>query len=140
MLWRFPTLVQHFYYLSSWYKNQWHFLHSGQKTEKIHFFLIFYFLYGKICPEPWKKNPLGSLFRFSFGDIAQLVEQMTFNHWVQGSSPCVPTTITRGHPRGFCFWVSIIYLDFLRIQRDIFTSISLCSDGQSTPFTFNTSD
>ena len=26
-----------------------------------------------------------------FGDIAQLVEQMTFNHWVQGSSPCVPT-------------------------------------------------
>ena len=105
------------------------------------FFLIFNFLYGKIAPEPWKKNhPSGSLIRFSFGDIAQLVEQMTFNHWVQGSSPCVPTKITRGHPRGFCFWASIIYLDFLRIQRDIFTSISLCSDGQSTPFTFNTSD
>ncbi len=30
-------------------------------------------------------------FRFRSGDIAQLVEQMTFNHWVQGSSPCVPT-------------------------------------------------
>ena len=29
------------------------------------------------------------------GDIAQLVEQMTFNHWVQGSSPCVPTRINR---------------------------------------------
>lgn len=28
---------------------------------------------------------------FSFGDIAQLVEQMTFNHWVQGSNPCVST-------------------------------------------------
>ena len=35
---------------------------------------------------------LASLFQFSFGNIAQLVEQMTFNHWVQGSSPCVPTT------------------------------------------------
>ena len=31
------------------------------------------------------------IFGFGFGDIAQLVEQMTFNHWVQGSSPCVPT-------------------------------------------------
>ena len=29
----------------------------------------------------------------SFGAIAQLVEQMTFNHWVQGSSPCGPTRI-----------------------------------------------
>ena len=28
----------------------------------------------------------------SSGAIAQLVEQMTFNHWVQGSSPCGPTT------------------------------------------------
>ena len=27
----------------------------------------------------------------SFGGIAQLVEQMTFNHWVQGSSPCAST-------------------------------------------------
>ena len=27
------------------------------------------------------------------GAIAQLVEQMTFNHWVQGSSPCGPTKI-----------------------------------------------
>ena len=27
----------------------------------------------------------------SSGAIAQLVEQMTFNHWVQGSSPCGPT-------------------------------------------------
>ena len=32
-----------------------------------------------------------SLSGSGFGDIAQLVEQMTFNHWVQGSSPCVPT-------------------------------------------------
>ena len=43
-------------------------------------------------------------FRFSFGDIAQLVEQMTFNHWVQGSSPCVPTKKTRGYPRDFCLF------------------------------------
>ena len=44
------------------------------------------------------------MFRFRFGDIAQLVEQMTFNHWVQGSSPCVPTKITRGFPRFFFFY------------------------------------
>ena len=25
------------------------------------------------------------------GGIAQLVEQMTFNHWVQGSNPCAST-------------------------------------------------
>lgn len=34
-----------------------------------------------------------SVFRFSFGDIAQLVEQMTFNHWVKGSNPFVSTKI-----------------------------------------------
>ena len=25
------------------------------------------------------------------GSIAQLVEQVTLNHWVQGSNPCAPT-------------------------------------------------
>lgn len=28
---------------------------------------------------------------------------MTFNHWVQGSSPCGPTKIYRGFPRFFIF-------------------------------------
>ena len=45
-----------------------------------------------------------SVFIVGLGDIAQLVEQMTFNHWVQGSSPCVPTKKTRGFPRDFCFY------------------------------------
>ena len=25
------------------------------------------------------------------GSVAQLVEQVTLNHWVQGSNPCAPT-------------------------------------------------
>ena len=29
--------------------------------------------------------------QFSFGCIAQLVEQLTLNQWVQGSSPCAST-------------------------------------------------
>ena len=37
------------------------------------------------------------------GDIAQLVEQMTFNHWVQGSSPCVPTRNSTTACRSFNF-------------------------------------
>ncbi len=28
---------------------------------------------------------------FRYGGIAQLVEQLTFNQWVQGSSPCAST-------------------------------------------------
>ena len=28
------------------------------------------------------------------GSIAQLVEQVTLNHWVQGSNPCAPTILT----------------------------------------------
>ena len=54
-------------------------------------FLIFIFKYVKIAPDPWKNDCEIIFFRSGFGDIAQLVEQMTFNHWVQGSSPCVPT-------------------------------------------------
>ena len=27
----------------------------------------------------------------SYGGVAQLVEQVTLNHWVHGSSPCTPT-------------------------------------------------
>ena len=51
----------------------------------------FNFFYVKIAPDPWKKDCKILYSRSGFGDIAQLVEQMTFNHWVQGSSPCVPT-------------------------------------------------
>lgn len=46
-------------------------------------------------PRTTETEPSVQNFRFRFGDIAQLVEQMTFNHWVQGSSPCVPTRINR---------------------------------------------
>ncbi len=46
-------------------------------------------------PRPLETELRFMFSRSGFGDIAQLVEQMTFNHWVQGSSPCVPTTITR---------------------------------------------
>ncbi len=38
-----------------------------------------------------KKDERKVCFLQSSGDIAQLVEQMTFNHWVQGSNPCVST-------------------------------------------------
>lgn len=48
---------------------------------------------SKLGPNHGKRT-MCSYFRFRFGDIAQLVEQMTFNHWVQGSSPCVPTKVT----------------------------------------------
>ena len=45
-----------------------------------------------------------------FGDIAQLVEQMTFNHWVQGSSPCVPTR-NKTTPSGvFLFLCLFVFL------------------------------
>ena len=39
----------------------------------------------------------------SSGAIAQLVEQMTFNHWVQGSSPCGPTNKKQNRICGFYF-------------------------------------
>lgn len=56
------------------------------------------------------KGTKSSLIWFSFGDIAQLVEQMTFNHWVQGSSPCVPTKIHRRF--GGIFIILIFYKKF----------------------------
>ncbi len=40
-----------------------------------------------------------------FGDIAQLVEQMTFNHWVQGSNPCVSTRNIPRFVRGIFLWI-----------------------------------
>ncbi len=46
---------------------------------------------SKYRPTLGKKIEIFLIPRSGFGDIAQLVEQMTFNHWVQGSSPCVPT-------------------------------------------------
>ncbi len=51
----------------------------------------FDFFCVKIAPEPRKKDCKILYSGSGSGDIAQLVEQMTFNHWVQGSSPCVPT-------------------------------------------------
>ncbi len=53
-----------------------------KKTKKRKFFLILFFYYVIIPVGDTKKR---------YGGIAQLVEQMTFNHWVQGSSPCAST-------------------------------------------------
>ena len=54
-----------------------------KKCKKI---LIFDFLYVKISPEPDAE-----MLRKVSGGIAQLVEQMTFNHWVQSSNLCAST-------------------------------------------------
>ena len=42
-------------------------------------------------------NPLARsiFFVFIYGGVAQLVEQVTLNHWVQGSNPCAPTMTKR---------------------------------------------
>ena len=69
----------------------------------LHFFLHFRFYCGKIGAEP----PKNHIYVVSFGvhgTIAQLVEQMTFNHWVQGSSPCGPTT-NKKSPNGGVFYL-----------------------------------
>ena len=58
---------------------------------------------SKLGPNHGKRT-MRSYFRFRFGDIAQLVEQMTFNHWVQGSSPCVPTRNSTVASRPFNFF------------------------------------
>src|SRR5215475_7274883 len=54
---------------------------------------------GKLGPNCWtmggrfaKRPPPEGFFRTSSGRIAQLVEQMTLNHRVPGSSPGAPTT------------------------------------------------
>src|ERR1019366_8700665 len=41
-----------------------------------------------------KRRPLAKAFRAGSGRIAQLVEQMTLNHRVPGSSPGAPTITT----------------------------------------------
>lgn len=38
-------------------------------------------------------EPNAEMYRKVSGGIAQLVEQMTFNHWVQSSNLCASTTI-----------------------------------------------
>lgn len=48
--------------------------------------------------EPAAQLSLGRLFTYnlSYGPIAQLVEQRTFNPWVEGSSPSGPTFVGSG--------------------------------------------
>lgn len=60
---------------------------------------------SKLPPNHRKSVAKHSLSGSGFGDIAQLVEQMTFNHWVQGSSPCVPTRNSTTACRSFNFYV-----------------------------------
>ena len=63
---------------------------------------------------------------FCYGGVAQLVEQVTLNHWVHGSSPCAPTIsflfqrsivgyfflgligCARYKPGGCLFWLSFV--------------------------------
>src|SRR5262245_30286236 len=45
------------------------------------------------------------------GRIAQLVEQLTLNQRVQGSSPCAPTTLTSGGARRFAARVAAVSSD-----------------------------
>ena len=54
----------------------------------------------------------------SSGAIAQLVEQMTFNHWVQGSSPCGPTKNQNRPCVGFCFWSGKTRREPKRVRHD----------------------
>ena len=42
---------------------------------------------------------------FSSGCVAQLVEQLTLNQWVQGSSPCASTRNNNRHLWRFYFCV-----------------------------------
>ncbi len=50
---------------------------------------------SKLPPNAEKKS--------SFGGIAQLVEQMTFNHWVQSSNLCASTKKLNDHFGRFIF-------------------------------------
>ena len=49
-----------------------------------------------------KKQYLCSRFRINHVFLAQLVEQLTLNQWVQGSSPWEDT---KGYPKGYPFFV-----------------------------------
>ena len=53
----------------------------------------------------------------SYGGVAQLVEQVTLNHWVHGSSPCTPT-IKRKIGRRVDFFVFIPRLSKLTTHTD----------------------
>ncbi len=59
------------------------------------FSCILFFYMSKLSANHGKSAVKSSASGSGFGDIAQLVEQMTFNHWVQSSSLCVPTKINR---------------------------------------------
>ena len=76
----------------------------GGRGDFLHFFLHFRFYCVKIGPEPPKYSVRAVTFGVH-GTIAQLVEQMTFNHWVQGSSPCGPTTILAAFAAIFIFLI-----------------------------------
>ena len=92
----------------------------GRRGDFLHFFLHFRFYCGKIGPEP-PKNRIYVVTFGVHGTIAQLVEQMTFNHWVQGSSPCGPTTNKKTPKRGdflFVVFKNIIKIVVLLADRE----------------------
>ena len=58
------------------------------------------------------------LVRSNYGGVAQLVEQVTLNHWVHGSSPCTPTIQKSKIGRKvdfFCFLAGISLLFSIHI-------------------------
>ena len=46
--------------------------------------------------------------------LAQLVEQLTLNQWVEGSSP---SEDTKGHPNGCPFFISLFLVRVVRMNR-----------------------
>ena len=62
------------------------------------------------------------------GCIAQLVEQLTLNQWVQGSSPCASTKITTTRKGGFYIAAQIRREPFvtkLQVRQQVdFVSVS----------------
>ncbi len=97
-----------------------------------YFFLHFGFYYVKICPEPPKRCVYTSNFGVH-GTIAQLVEQMTFNHWVQGSSPCGPTTNSPRAVRGIFFDFLYLLVYHLVMQKYIDAHCHILSDESIWP-------
>ena len=61
---------------------------------------------------------------FSSGCVAQLVEQLTLNQWVQGSSPCASTR-NNGHNSGRFLWYGHMFTRQMVVAFFILMCLSL---------------
>ena len=109
-----------------------------QKRFRVHFqmltkifkkVLIFHFLCVRISPRPDAKM------HRSFGGIAQLVEQMTFNHWVQSSNLCASTKNNWLFLQPFLF-IFVKYTFIFYKICPIFVTFYLCNVWFSAFFEF----